>query len=576
MSPGKQTIFAGELQKRFQQELQSYRQNHIVERLWKRDSSLWRRELLENNPVLSKLEWVSLPDGIGQFLQFIQRIFQEADADGLVDHALLTSESLNLSIRSFLAIPEARQTRKLIVFDSVAPEAIERNEEKLDLLRTLFVLSSKTRYGLRDHCLFLYFQERLRGVAGEKASSHFVSETEPSTYLASLSRGYTFREMLADSTIVPAEYCSMMNFAALLTAAGTAPAEQVLSEIEQIRAATSVTEPASANPALQLAALITAAVADGRSYLAFLASPALIAYSRKLGQLSGGSLARGERPLIPLVGAMPRVTRTLDKEGLQVVLSYTGDADEELRQTVDELRASKVPHVHIELRSRTDLLAETFKWEAATILACARLGLDPFALTGSNVPRAFARDMLEQIATGQNPFQRSPRIMDALLQLYADGATRREVSTLSMAEALRSFFRIATPGRHVSLLIEVTRTEETYGRFVALRSMISTALQKPVFMVFGPYAGEYFEYFFRESLPYGPCVLITTDSVEDKIIPGAGYTFGQLHQTMALSEYDALVHWNRPVIRLHLSQDLPGALDQLLDVFRKALHRFQP
>jgi len=45
---------------------------------------------------------------------------------------------------------------------------------------------------------------------------------------------------------------------------------------------------------------------------------------------------------------------------------------------------------------------------------------------------------------------------------------------------------------------------------------------------------------------------------------------------MALSEYDALVHWHRPVIRLHLLQDFPAALDQMLSVFRQALQRFQP
>jgi hypothetical protein len=77
-------------------------------------------------------------------------------------------------------------------------------------------------------------------------------------------------------------------------------------------------------------------------------------------------------------------------------------------------------------------------------------------------------------------------------------------------------------------------------------------------------------------LPFGLCIIFTTDILTEKEIPNAHYTFGQLHQVMAVSEYHALVHWRRPVIRLHLTRDFPSALDQLLHVFEKALHRFHP
>lgn len=94
-------------------------------------------------------------------------------------------------------------------------------------------------------------------------------------------------------------------------------------------------------------------------------------------------------------------------------------------------------------------------------------------------------------------------------------------------------------------------------------------------MVFGPHATEHTGYFFRDSLPYGPCIVFTTDLVTDKKIPGANYTFGQFYQALALSEYDTIEQQQHPVIRLHLTRDFPEALDQLLRVFEQALHRFQ-
>jgi hypothetical protein len=128
----------------------------------------------------------------------------------------------------------------------------------------------------------------------------------------------------------------------------------------------------------------------------------------------------------------------------------------------------------------------------------------------------------------------------------------------------------------VSLLVNLARTEEVDAKFRELRSKLSQALQRPVVMVFGPHAGEHTGYFFRDSLPYGPCIVFTTDPVTDKPIPGAKYTFGQFYQALCLSEYDTLEHWHHPVIRLHLTHEFPAALDQLLHVFEQILRRFRP
>jgi hypothetical protein len=139
---------------------------------------------------------------------------------------------------------------------------------------------------------------------------------------------------------------------------------------------------------------------------------------------------------------------------------------------------------------------------------------------------------------------------------------------------LRTFFRIATPAKHISLIVEIPAWDAVYRKFNELRGLLSRALKGPVLLMFGPHNREYSTYFFRDSLPSGLCILCTADPLVDQTIPGASYTFGQLHQALSLSEYDTLVHCDRPVIRLHLSHELPAALDQLLQVFAQAVHRF--
>src|SRR5215469_5640946 len=208
----KQILSPGRLHEPLQRELQHYVQERIVQRLWAKDAGLWPKESINSNPALANMDWVSLHETIPQFLEFLEGSFRSADADGFADHALLSSESLNLSARAFLQLPDVVPQRKLVIFDSLAAELIQKNEEQLDLRRTLFVVSNKARYHLRDHCLFLYYREKLHALVGNQASHQFVAETEPGTYLASISRSYAFREMRPDVTAIPAAFCSLTQF----------------------------------------------------------------------------------------------------------------------------------------------------------------------------------------------------------------------------------------------------------------------------------------------------------------------------------------------------------------------------
>ena len=571
-----QSIFTGNLEAEFQRQLSQFLSERTVERLFAGDNTLWPEELTAHDPALAKLDWLLLPTQLGQFSSLLQENFRIADAEGLLDHALLTSESLDLTVRSFLEFPGISYQRKVIVFDSVSPEFIQSNEAQLDLRRTLFVVSNKRHYGLRDHCLFLYFQEQLRKIVGDQGSNQLISETHPHSYLATLSREYSFREIRSDPTAVPATYCSVMQFAAFLIATGMANPNQIYAAVNGTLAACSNSQQPNLNAALQLAALLNSTIASHKPYLAFVVSPSLAAFSRRLSQIVGGSLARKWPGLIPLVGAMPRHTAAYQNDAAFAVLSCSADNNEELTACIGRLQSSGVPFVHIQIDNPLHLLPEVFKWEAATILTCAKIGVDPFDLADNHVPRFLSRELLEQLAQGQDPLQRSARITDRFIQLYADGTTRQQISTLSFAEALRTFFKIATPEKHIRLLVQMDPTPELLAKFAILRRILGSVLHRPIVLAFGPLASEQSTYLFRDSLPYGLCIVFTTDPITDTPIPGANYTFGQLHQVLALCEYDAMAHWQRPVIRLHLAHQFPEALDQLLHVFEDALHRFRP
>ncbi|HUN62612.1 MAG TPA: hypothetical protein VMU53_11515, partial [Candidatus Sulfotelmatobacter sp.] len=536
MATLKHSLEVGQLRARFEQELQFYLSQRVVTRLWNKDVSLWPPDLVEDDPALAKLDWLSLPETIWNFLAQVRTILAGADADGLVDHAVLSSESANLCGAALMTLSGVSCARKVVILDSISPEFIRKAEDLMDLRRTMFFVANKERYGLKDHCLFLYFQELLRSYEGNGSAKHFISETESHTYLASVARGHRFRDTVTDPPRIPAIFFSLMHFSAALTAHGQADPEQILSAVTEAR--NKCADPSSANPALQIAAFLSATIAERRGYLGLLASPSLQVYAKRLGQMIGGSLTQTKHGLFPLVGMHPQDLSPVENDAAFVVLSYAADHANELHDAVQLLQSRHAPVLHLQMEQPLELLTESFIWEAALILASVRLQLNPFRLADNRIPRAFCGEILDAITRGEDPLRRSPRITDKLIQLYADGTTRQEISTLNLVEALRSFLRIWTPARHVTLLVDLPEQPEILSRFAALRSTLSATLQRPVALVFGPHAGEHTVYFFRDSLPHGLCLIFTTDLLTDKAIPGASYTFGQFYQGLCLSEYD--------------------------------------
>jgi hypothetical protein len=235
-----------------------------------------------------------------------------------------------------------------------------------------------------------------------------------------------------------------MQFGAALIAIYGREPELILTAMHQARGACRHSDPPGSNLALQAAAFLSCAIAGHRSYLAFLTTPSLRSYSQRLGQLLGGSLAREGRGLIPLAEMQPRDASAIESEAVFVALSYAADKDPEMEETLAQLRANHTPFLHLEIQEPLQLLTVSFQWEVTTILTCARLGFDPFHVSDNRVPLSFVTEILEEIARGQSPLQRSARLTDQLIQLYVDGNTRQAMSTLSLEEALRTFLRIPT------------------------------------------------------------------------------------------------------------------------------------
>ena len=570
-----QSVVAGCLQTTFHRELEYFLKNRVQERLWEKDATLWPEEEFEQSHILSNLEWLNLPGSLEPFLNNVKQEESAAAADGLDSRVLIAFEAANLAARALLPFMQSGNDHGGVILDNICPITIYRAETQLNLERTLFIFASKAGYRLEDHALFLYFREKLQAAGVPQPLQHFVAETEPGSYLATICREYKFRATFADPPGILATFTSVRHLGALLVSQLAQEPEGIVAAAKEMHhACSSVAIPAE-NAALQLAAFLSGAALAKRQYVAFLATPSLVPYTYCLSQLIGGSLAKEGPGLIPIDGEVPRDTTALEEKAVFAVLTYAGDTDPELSDMMSRFRVSRVPFVHVQIVEPLDLLPVTFSWEVATVMACARLGFDPFDESEARLPRAIAMEYLNKYSPANDTLSRRPRLEDRGLQLYAEGKTRREISTLNLEESLGSFFQLLQPESFLAVLVFLPQTPRVLAAFQTIRKKLAEKLQVPVLLAYGPHSLHHYSHLHRKELPHGQFLVITAEPTIDLAIPGASYTFGQLYRALALGEFEGLVQSGRFVVRIHLTGEIPAALENLGHVVSQVLGRKQ-
>jgi hypothetical protein len=71
----------------------------------------------------------------------------------------------------------------------------------------------------------------------------------------------------------------------------------------------------------------------------------------------------------------------------------------------------------------------------------------------------------------------------------------------------------------------------------------------------------------------GLFLLITSDNVEETVIPGQPYAFGMLMRAQAPGDFEALRKHRRRVLRVHLSGETPAGLAALEQVIKSVAMR---
>jgi glucose-6-phosphate isomerase len=568
---GKRT-FGGDIERHIAAELQAMQKGKLLSRLWARDATLWPQCGFETTHIQKNLEFLHIPESLPQLMADGLTANLEAMREGMTEKILISFGSVHHFCRAVQEAHPEGNSLPLRFLESCHPDALRRVREGLDPGKMFVILVNKSGYRLEDHALFLYFHKLVESEGRQKAGKHFAAATDPGSYLAEMANEYGFRHLLKLPVDVSAPFCSILFLGLFLIAVIRVEPEVLRMTCREMRKQSLECDEDGENPALELAAFLAGAAKSGRKLLRFVTAAKQDSFAMGVCRLVGGSLGR-ENGVFPFVSRIPG-SMDAEQKKESCILFESGEAEASSFEAYkNQLKSRGTPFLSLKVENALELVRQSFSWQVATVLSAAQLGIYPFEPPDVLMGQELAGEMLNQHSPGQDMLHRKSRVQEGSLQLFAEAKARREISQLNLIESLRSFFQRRASASYLSLFVFLEQREDTEDFFDGLGGVIEANLGLPVILAWGPRSMDTYSFLLREEAPAGLHLLLTGEPQAEVSVPGAYYKFGQLHQALALGQFEALSRANGLALRLHMGTATRHELAGLENVVMQALRR---
>ncbi|HEY5091235.1 MAG TPA: bifunctional transaldolase/phosoglucose isomerase, partial [Polyangia bacterium] len=467
--------------------LEDWRTGGKVRRLWARDATLWTGH--DENQWLDWLdsadEEQTLARGLASFAKEAQSNFKYAVVLGMGGSSLCP----DVLARTFGPIDGYPE---LMVLDSTDPAQIRTMEARIDLPKTLFIVSSKSGTTLEPNILKDYFYDRVRQIVGDgRAPKHFIVITDPGSDLQKVAEEKLFERVFSGVPGIGGRYSALSNFGMVPAAVMGIDVGRFLDRTAIMAHACASCVPPEQNPGVRLGAILGTSVRAGRDKVTLIASPGIAQLGAWLEQLLAESTGKVGKGIIPVDREPLGAPEVYGADRLFAYLRLDGAPDAAQDAAVDALEKAGQPVVRIALADRHDLGQELFRWEIAVAVAGAIIGIDPFNQPDVEASKIAARTLTEAYEkTGALPRQ-IPFCEDGPLALFADEKNKLALDRAAGADRtlpgyLRAHLQRLGPGDYFALLAYVERNDLHDRQLQAIRGRVRDSRRIATCVGFGP------------------------------------------------------------------------------------------
>jgi glucose-6-phosphate isomerase len=531
--------------------------------IWRREPSLWSADPAVQQKIANRLGWMDSPalmaGSIPRLLAFADRVKR----DGFTDVVLLGMGGSSLApevLRAVLGV--APGWPRFQVLDSTDPAAVRASATRPE--RTLYVLASKSGTTIEPNSMAAHFRRGLEDARVPRWADHFTAITDEGTELDRRARAEGFRDVFINPSDIGGRYSAVSYF-------GLVPAAlmglNVTAIVGWAQAMLAAAEPgfgaASGNPAVALGLAMGAAAQAGRDKLTLVLPAALEPFGLWVEQLVAESTGKNGTGVVPIAGEPLAGPSTYGTDRLFARLRLRGSFEEEMRDAeVRDLKAARAPVVEIDLPEPAALGAEFVRWEIATAVAGALLGINPFDEPNVQQAKDATRKILEAYkASGRLTIAEPDRTLSGEIGLTLSGAAREALH----GHGADAFLTLLRQGDYFSLLAYLGPDTELADDLQALRRAVRDRTGVATMFGYGPRYLHSTGQLHKGGPNTGVFVLISATPREDVPIPGEPFSFGTLEQAQALGDFASLDATGRRALHVHLPSPGRGLLRELVD-----------
>ena len=503
----------------------------MISRLWQRDTTLFAPATAPASvhaAIANRLGWLDAPAGMLPRLNEVRAVLDGARADGL-DHMVLLgmggSSLCAAVLRQSATLVE--NGNRLTVIDSTDERLVLNTAAACDPAKTLFLVASKSGGTVEVTALERFFRQWVEQSVGASAGRHFVGITDPDTVLVTRAAEAGYRHLWLNPPDIGGRYSALSLFGLvpaawlgidvleLLGSAGSMAVECQLDEAQ--------------NPGFALGQFMATHAKAGRDKLTLVPTAPMGMWIEQLVAESTGKSGFGVLPVVDEPsGDLAEYAN--DRAFVALLASATSPA----ATRADALEAAGHPVFRINVAG-SHLGREFFRWEFATAVAGALLGVNPFDEPNVSDAKARTKTMLDHyLAHGSWP--------------SVTGVETRH--GLEIRHIAPSGNRPAGPG-YVGMLDYLPTAPERAPQIADIRRHLRAQSHAATTYGIGPRYLHSTGQYHKGGPADGRFILLTGADQTHTPVPGMGYTFSVLKHAQALGDVAALAAAGREVLHIH-------------------------
>ena len=550
-----------------------WRANGKVRRLWQRDASLWT-----GTDEAEWLGWLGITeDQIAQH-DNLRKVAEDAKKGGFsavlllgMGGSSLCPEVLRLTYGKVAGYPD------LHVLDSTDPAQIKSFEAKIDVGKTLFIVSSKSGSTLEPNIFKQYFFEQAKQAVGaEKAGSHFIAITDPGSKMQKVAEADKFRHIFYGLPSIGGRYSALSNFGMVPGAVMGIDSKKFLERTEEMVQACASCVPVEENPGVVLGLILGSAAKAGRDKLTIVTSPGIYDLGAWLEQLLAESTGKHGKGIIPVDREALASPEVYGNDRVFAYLRLESEPDAQQDAKIAALEKSGHPVVRISLTDTYDLGQEFFRWEMATAVAGSVIGIDAFNQPDVEASKIVTRNLTSEYEKNGSLPAEKPILDDKGIKLFTDDKNAAELAKgagfeKSLVAYLKSHLGRIKAGDYFALLGYIQMNEDHEKHLQSIRHAVRDKKHVATCLGFGPRFLHSTGQAYKGGPNSGVFLQLTCDDANDLPVPGQKYTFGVVKAAQARGDFQVLAERGRRAVRVHLGADLAAGLHTLQNAIEEAL-----